>query len=201
MAKTEVKAKTGEARRRGKIVLKASYDPESGEWSVEGDPPAGRPPVAVAAQVSAAHHHEKILRLRAAAVLDAVDEVRRHRDVLYRLADLVSSAAMEDRELTRRPLEQVSTLTHQRLRDVRVYNCHGIARTNLAEIAEELSDRVGYFKTDYDGAVALLGFAAVQQLLAGVHLAYLGGPEKFVPAWRTFLALVEKAGVPLTFPH
>jgi hypothetical protein len=147
------------------------------------------------------HYHEKLLRLYAAAVVDHLEELGRHRGSLSQLAELVGSEVVAARELCRRKLALLPASRCQKLRDDRIYALYRALRENLAVARENLEDHVGYFIEAYRKASGEVGEPQVQGMLLAMHTTYLSGPSAFAVVWKELVELLESRGVPITFPR
>jgi len=152
--------------------------------------------------ISPEHYHERILNLYMAGVLDAVEVVGRHRAILDLQSQVIEARVADIRGVCATGLpELLGSGQLATLHDELSYQIHRSARHNLIADLGNLRDQLGYFKGAYRKASAEIGEPAAQGILSSRHHTYLSGPGAFVPTWRTFLALVEKHGIELRFPH
>jgi hypothetical protein len=148
------------------------------------------------------YHHEKILRLHVAAILDVVEEVDRHRKMVHWQTQIVTWHASKTRSLCALGVFHAASLgARETLEADYPYETLKLARTNLAEGIANLRDQVKYFRDAYDNAAKEISEPVVQGILAALHRGYLDGPARFAPTWKTFLELLENEKIAITFPH
>jgi len=152
--------------------------------------------------ISPEHHHERMLDLYMAGALDAIEVVGRDKTILDLQAQAVSVKVADVRQACATVLPELLVAgSLARLRDDLPYQILKTAKQNLFLDLGNLTDQTSYFVGAYKKASEEIGESAAQGILSKRHLSYLNGPSNFVPSWRTFLALVERHGIVLRFPH
>jgi hypothetical protein len=152
--------------------------------------------------ISPEHYHERVLDLYMAGALDAIDVVGRDRAILDLQAQAVSVKIADVRRACATALPELFVADRLALlRDDLPYTIFKTAKQNLFLDTGNLADQVSYFVGAYKKTSEEIGEGAAQGILGKRHLFYLNGSSDFVPTWRTFLALLEKHGIELRFPH
>ena len=152
--------------------------------------------------ISPTHHHEAILRLHVAAILDVVEEGDRHRKMVHWQTQIVTWHASKTRSICSLGVFHAASLgARETLEADYPYETLRLARTNLTEGITNLRNQVKYFRDAYDNAAKVISEPAVQGILAALHRGYLAGPATFVPTWKTFLEHLENEKIAITFPH